>query len=92
MFRTNPRQLIIRLVRNSYGYDAKVRVNGNRLSQQQADERSLPCGTYYTEVTVNELVVAFAHAKDWRDAYEELKSVINAVIKERKAVQACSTM
>lgn len=81
-FKPNPKQLVINKAKRLFGEGAKVEVTGTRPSPLDAKRMSLPQGVYYVECFVNEQLIATAHTKNWRKAYNLLTVAVEKAFED----------
>lgn len=86
MFKPNPKKQVELKFTELFGRNLKPRVEGRRLSPEEATRMGLKClsrdGLYLSELYLNDEVVAFAAEREWRRSYKMLKLEVEKLFTE----------
>lgn len=71
-FKPNPKQVAFDSAVKVFGLNAKIEIEGRRLTKADCTSRGCPEGTYEASATVDGKAVEQALSLDWRKSYKLL--------------------
>lgn len=89
MFRTNPRQLIERIVRNTFGFSARPHITARRIKEHEMiDGASVKPGDYVVELTIDGNHICRSVSRSWRKAYDSTVVSLKKHVHEKQVASA----